>query len=253
MRTVAAILLTILAMAAAAADAPSCAATVLDLEEYLETLPKRCRKDSDCEGHYYRADACAKAVVVRKGKLSTMQEKRLMAFQERVRQACGAEWSSRPACSPQPYRAECRRNACVDVLAGKEPGPPVIRKRNPEFPVASIRHACGPTDGPALQIKLSKVPEPRPEDPVIFLTIYGDLPQAPLPEARTYPLRPQSSGDGVRCLKPKNCETAIEGELVLDVFDGRGAKGSYKLRFKDGSVEEGNFTAKWKEVPEHCG
>ena len=43
----------------------------------------------------------------------------------------------------------------------------------------------------------------------------------------------------------------VEG--VMGCFDGRGAKGSYKLRFKDGSVEEGAFTATWKEVPEHCG
>lgn len=253
MRTVAAILLMILAMAPATAQAPSCAASVLDLEEFLETLPKRCRKDTDCEGRYYRADSCAKAVVVRKWKLTPAQQKRLTAFQGRVREACGNEWSSRPACSPQPYRAQCRRNTCVDVLAGKEPGPPVVRRRNPAYPVATIRHACGPTDGPALQIKLSKVANPGPTDATVFLTLYADLPQAPLAEPRTYPLNPQTSGDAVRCLKPRECETAVQGELVLDTFDGRGAKGSYKLRFKDGSVEEGAFTATWKEVPEHCG
>lgn len=253
MRSVGAVLLMLLAMPPAVADAPSCAATVLDLEEFLETLPRRCRKDRDCEGRYYRADACAKAVVVRKGKLSDRQEKRLMAFQEHVRQACGEEWSSRPACSPQPFRAECRRNTCVDVLAGKDPGPPAIRRRNPAYPVATIRHACGPTDGPALQIKLSKVANPGANDSALFLTLYGDLPEAPLPEPRTYQLSPQTSGDGVRCLKPRECENAAQGELVLDVFDGRGAKGSYRLRFKDGSMEEGAFTATWKEVPEHCG
>ncbi|MGH6629839.1 MAG: hypothetical protein ACREB3_08915, partial [Burkholderiales bacterium] len=121
------------------------------------------------------------------------------------------------------------------------------------YPVATIRHACGPTDGPALQIKLSKLPDPGPKDAALFLTLYADLPQAPLPEPRTYPLRPQTSGDGVRCQRPNECETAEQGELVLDTFDGHGAKGSYKLRFKDGSVEEGSFTATWKEVPEHCG
>lgn len=254
MQTVAAVLLMILAMASvAAADAPSCAATVLDLEEFLETLPKRCRKDSDCEGRYYRADSCAKAVVVRKSKLTSAQQKRLVAFQNRVREACGSDWSNRPACSPQPYRAECRRSTCVDVLGGKEPGPPMIRRRNPAYPVATIRHACGPTDGPALQIKLSKVANPGPNDAALFLTLYGDLPQAPLAEPQTYPLSPQTSGDAVRCLKPRECENAEQGELVLDSFDGRGAKGSYKLRFKDGSMEEGAFTATWKEVPEHCG
>jgi hypothetical protein len=219
----------------------------------METLPKRCRKDSDCEGRYYRADSCAKAVVVRKGKLTPAQEKRLMAFQRRVREACGGEWSVRPACSPQPYRAQCRSNTCVDVMAGKEPGPPAIRRRNPAYPVATIRHACGPTDGPALQIKLSKVASPGPYDPTLFLTLYADLPQAPLAELRTYQLRAQTSGEGVRCLKHNECENAVEGTLALETFDGRGAKGSYKLRFKDGSVEEGEFTATWKEVPEHCG
>ncbi|MGH9602124.1 MAG: hypothetical protein ACRD24_07010 [Terriglobales bacterium] len=248
-----ALLFLLLAMTPAVADAPSCAATVLDLEEFLETLPRRCRKNSDCEGRYYRADSCAKAVVVRKSKLSPVQQKRLQAFQGRVREACESEWSSRPACSPQPYRAECRRNTCIDVLTGKEPGPPSIRRRNPAYPVATIRHACGPTDGPALQIKLSKVANPGTGDAALFLTLYADLPRAPLPEPHTYQLRPQTSGDGVRCLKPNQCETATQGELVLESFDGRGAKGSYKLRFKDGSVEEGAFTATWKEVPEHCG
>ncbi len=237
----------------AVADAPSCPVAVADLEKFLETLPRSCRKDSDCEGYFYRADSCARAVVLRKGKLSPEREQQLLAMQGKVRQACMAEFSIRPACSPQPFRAACRRRACVDALAGKAPGPPRVKQRNPAYPVATIRHACGPTDGPALQIKLSKVSDPGPEEPAIFLTIYGNLPQAPLPEPRAYQLRPQTEGDGVRCLKPNACETAEQGQLVLDTFSGHGAQGFYKLRFKDGSVEEGSFTATWREVPEHCG
>jgi hypothetical protein len=253
MRMVAAWLLLILAMLPAVAGGPSCPATVLDLEEFLETLPRSCRKERDCEGYFYRADACARAVVLRKGKLSTAREKRLLALQGKVREACAAEWSDRPACSPAPFRAQCRRNTCVDVLAGKAPGPPMVKKRNPSYPVASIRHACGPADGPALQIRLSKVQDPGPKDAALYIMVYGDLPRVPLSEPRRYALSARTSVDGVRCLNLNTCETAEQGELVLDTFDGRGATGSYQLRFKDGSVEDGNFRATWKEVPEHCG
>ncbi len=243
-RTVAALLLlTVVLLPAAAAD----------LENFLQTLPRNCRKDSDCDGYFYRADSCARAVVLRKGKLSPQREKQLLAQQARVREACAAEFAVRPTCEPMPFRAECRRNTCVDVLAGKAPGPPTVKKRNPAYPVATIRHACGPTDGPAIQITLSKVPDPSAEDARIFLSIYGDLPQPPLSEPRTYRLQPQESGDGVRCPKRNACETAERGTLVLDTFSGHGATGSYKLHFRDGSVEEGSFTATWKEVPEHCG
>ncbi len=253
LRTVAALVLLIPGMLPALADAPTCPAAAADLEKFLQALPRSCRKDSDCEGYFYRADSCARAVVMRKGQLSPEREKRLLALQSKVRQACAAEFAIRPACSPQPFRAECRRNTCVDVLAGKAPGPPTVKKRNPAYPVATIRHACGPTDGAALQIILSKAPDPGAQDARIFLTIYGDLPDPPLSEPRTYRLDPQTSGDGVRCPKPNACETAERGTLVLDTFSGHGSTGSYKLYFKDGSVEEGSFQAAWKDVPQQCG
>jgi len=245
-----ALLLTLLP---AVADAPSCPLAVADLEKFLETLPRSCRKDSDCEGYFCRADSCARAVVLRQGKLSPGREKQLLALQGSVREACAAEFAIRPACSPMPFRAECRRNTCVDVLAGKAPGLPTVKKRSSAYPVATIRHACGPTDGPALQITLSKVPNPGAQDARLFLTIYGNLPDPPLSEPRTYRLDPQTGGDGARCPKSNDCETAERGTLVLDTFSGHGATGSYKLHFKDGSVEEGSFTATWREVPEHCG
>ena len=48
------------------------------------------------------------------------------------------------------------------------------------YPFATIRHACGPTDGPALQITLTKVENPGKDDARLFLTLYRDLPEMPL-------------------------------------------------------------------------
>ena len=121
------------------------------------------------------------------------------------------------------------------------------------YPFATIRHACGPTDGPALQITLTKVPNPGKKSARLFITLYGDLPQAPLTQPRHFDLGQRTTGDAVRCPKPNACETAERGGLVLERLDGAGAQGSYGLHFKDGSQESGRFKAAWKEIREACG
>lgn len=121
------------------------------------------------------------------------------------------------------------------------------------YPFATIRHACGPTDGPALQITLTKVPKPGKNSARLFITLYGDLPQAPLTQPRHFDLGERATGDAVRCPKPNACETAERGSLVLERLDGAGAQGSYGLHFKDGSQERGRFKAAWKEIREACG
>ncbi len=121
------------------------------------------------------------------------------------------------------------------------------------YPFATIRHACGPADGPALQITLTKVANPGKNNARLFITLYGDLPQAPLAKPRTYELHHMANGDAVRCPKPNACESAERGRMVLERFDGTGAEGSYELHFKDGSEVRGSFKAAWKEVREACG
>jgi hypothetical protein len=121
------------------------------------------------------------------------------------------------------------------------------------FPFATVRHACGPTDGPALQVTLTKVRNPGKNAARLFLSLYGDLPEPPLAQPRAFELGHMQSGDAVRCPRPGACESAERGQVVLEKFDGTGAEGSYELHFKDGSRERGRFKAAWKEVREACG
>ena len=233
-------------------DPPSCESARAELEKYLDTFSRSCRRSSDCEGYYYRADACSPAVVVRKHKLAGKREQRLLALQQSVGEACTLKYRTRPACSPIPFRAVCRKNACVDAQGDAPPAEPASRPPV-AFPFATIRHACGPTDGPALQIALTKVENPGKDDARLFLTLYRDLPQPPLAQPRTFELAHMKEGDGVRCLKPRECESALRGHLMMEKFDGLGAEGSYELHFKDGSTERGRFKAAWKEIREACG
>lgn len=233
-------------------DPPSCESARADLEKYLDTFSRSCRVDSDCEGYYYRADACAPAVVLRKHKLAGKRERRLLARQQRAAEACTLKYRTRPACSPIPFRAVCRKNACVDAQ-GSAASPEPARQSTSAWPFATIRHSCGPTDGPALQITLRKVEMPEKDGALLFLNLYGKQAQPPFSTPLTLELEHNQSGDGVRCMGKKPCESAERGQVVLEKFDGTGAEGSYELFFKDGSTERGRFKAAWKEVREACG
>jgi hypothetical protein len=233
-------------------DQPSCESAREDLEKYLGTFSRACRVDSDCEGYYYRADACFPAVVVRRHKLAGKRERRLLALQQAAGEACTLKWRMKPACSPIPFRAVCRRHACADAMGGVPPAEPASRPPA-AFPFAAIRHACGPTDGPALQIVLTQVENPGKDDARLFLTLYRDLPEPPLSQPRTFELAHMQDGDAVRCLRPNACESAARGQVVLQKFDGTGAAGNYELFFKDGSSERGSFKARWKEAHQDCG
>ncbi len=241
------------AAVAARSRLPTCDEAQAVLEKYLHTFSRACRQDTDCDGYYYRTDACAAAVVARKHKLTGKREQKLLALQQRAQEACTLYWRIRPACSPIPFRAACRKNACVDLMAG-QPAPASLGDDGAAWPFATIRHACAPWDGPALQITLAKVANPGKDDARIFLRLYRDLPEPPLNKPRTFDLVQQDSGNGVRCLRPNACESAESGRLVLEKLDGtNGAIGSYELHFKDGSIERGRFKAAWKEVRELCG
>ena len=233
-------------------DQPSCESAKEDLEKYLGSFSRACRADSDCEGYYYRATPCDRAVVVGKHKVAGQRERRLLALQQRAGEACTLKWRMKPACSPIPFRATCRRHVCVDALGGAPQGEAASWPRA-AFPFATIRHACGPTDGPALQIILTKVANPGKNDARLFLSLYRDLPQPPLSQPRTFELAHMQDGDGVRCPRPNGCESAERGRVVLEKFSGAGAEGSYELYFKDGSTERGRFQAAWKEVRQDCG
>jgi hypothetical protein len=57
-----------------------------------------------------------------------------------------------------------------------------------------------------------------------------------------------------RCTGPGGCAAATAGTLHLTKFNpGKGASGDYELHFKDGTVEKGQFDAKWYAVKLLCG
>src|SRR5258708_23248868 len=81
---------------------PACEKAQADLEQFLNSLERSCHVDADCTGQYLRADACKPAVVISREALGPQQERKLLPLQKQVRESCGKEWSSRPACSSIP-------------------------------------------------------------------------------------------------------------------------------------------------------
>jgi hypothetical protein len=94
----------------------NCALAQRDLEKFLAALPHHCVRATDCDGYYIRADSCAPAVVLARPGVPKGAEAPLLKLQAATRRACADEWSQRPACSPIPFRAECRDRRCVDAL-----------------------------------------------------------------------------------------------------------------------------------------
>lgn len=210
-------------------DQPSCESAKEDLEKYLGTFSRACRTDSDCEGYYYRATPCDRAVVVRKHKLAGERERRLLALQQRAGEACTLKWRMRQACSPIPFRATCRRHACVDAMTlppeGERIAPPPAA-----FPFATIRHACAPWDGPALQIILTKVENPGKSDARLFLTLYRDLPQGTLTQAAHLRARAHADAVGQRGALSAAGRLRIRRTRPRDVGEVRWHESRGKLR-----------------------
>lgn len=118
------------------------------------------------------------------------------------------------------------------------------RESEGHFPFAYVQDDCGPTDGVALQFYFTqKQSEPgKYKEPFLAISINENLPRS---APQDYSIR---SGTWAvlasRCLTPRQCVDATSGTLHLTKFDKKGGvSGEYKLRFKDGSVEKGNFNA----------
>ena len=236
--------------------ADSCSLAKAKLEEYLVQLPQACSNSTDCDGYYYRADACSPAVVLAKPGVTTSSEPSLLLLQSNVRQACASELGKQGVCSPIPYRAECRKARCVDAVSA--PGaaslatPPLLAATH-HFPYATLGHTCAPWDGPALSVVLSNVAGCVPLTvPYIQIALWRDLPPK-AGKSLSFDIR-NSNGQASRCLKPNECEAATSGSVVFDIADeGKEAKGRYELHFKDGGIEFGSFEAQWCQNRALCG
>jgi hypothetical protein len=233
--------------------ADSCSLAKAKLEEYLIQLPHACRESTDCDGYYFRADACSAAVVLAKPGVTKSSEPRLLMLQGQAREACAAEYSKRAVCSPIPYRAMCRNSSCVDDVAAAAAATPPPQAASHHFPHATIVHTCAPWDGPALAVLLSNTAGCAPATtPYVQISLWRDLP----PKAGktfSFDIR-NSNGQASRCRKPNQCEPASSGSVAFDIVDeGKSAKGHYELHFKDGSIESGSFEAAWCESRALCG
>jgi hypothetical protein len=234
-------LLLFLATTAFAAD--TCQSAKQALDDFLHTLPTACTTDSDCTGRYFGADACEPPVVTNKEKFTDSHH--LFLLQKSARVACGTQDEPRPACSPIPFRATCKQNKCVDTLkediAALPKGP---------YHFGTINHSCGPADGPALDIRLTRSKDDRV--PFINLNIYGNLPALPLSAARTYELKTGNDAGASRCTTEGHCVAADSGAFTLTRLDGTGGTGHYKVHLTDGTSEEGDFQLRWIEVKMVC-
>ena len=236
--------------------ADSCSLAKAKLEEYLIQLPRACSNSSDCDGYYYRADACSPAVVLRKPGVSTSSEQRLLLLQGNVRQACASELGRHGVCSPIAYRAMCRNARCVDAASAPHAATldtPPLPAATHRFLYATVGQTCAPWDGPALALVLSDTTGcSPPKGPYVQISLWRDLP----PRAgKTFSFdNRNSNGQASRCIKPNECEAAISGSVVFDVVDeGKRAQGRYELRFKDGGTESGSFEADWCQSRALCG
>ncbi len=185
--------------------ADSCSLAKAKLEEYLIQLPQACSNSTDCDGYYYRADACSPGVVLAKPGVTKSNEQRLLLLQGNVRRACASELGEHAVCSPIPYRAVCRNARCVD--AESAPGAatlatPPLPAATHHFPYATVVQTCAPWDGPALAVLLSNTAGCAPvKAPYIQISLWRDLPPK-TGKTFSFDIR-NSNGQASRCLKPK--------------------------------------------------
>ena len=97
-----------------AAPMSECVTARVSLETMLLKLPRTCGSASDCDGYYLRPSACEAAVILTKPGCPPDQQAALESLQNAARRTCP---SDKTACSPRPFRAECRAGRCVDALA----------------------------------------------------------------------------------------------------------------------------------------
>jgi hypothetical protein len=96
----------------------ACVSARVSLETLLTKLPRTCNSPSDCDGYYLRTGACEAPVVLAKPGVPLELQAPLEKLQADARRACP---SDKDACSPRPFRADCRANRCVDALGAPMP------------------------------------------------------------------------------------------------------------------------------------
>lgn len=234
------------------AATPACEKAQADLEQFLAGLERSCHVDADCTGQYLRADACKPAVVINRKAVGSDQERKLLAWQKQARESCGKEWSSRPACSPIPFSAQCVGNRCTDRAEVVN-----IPKEEPEYPYALATHSCAPWDGSAFAITLTQSRQScdrkARSGPYLSLVIYQNI-DTLKPGTIVLGVR---AGQAARCEDTSNgpsCRSAQSGRITVDHVGPKGeVSGSYELRFPNAPPEKGSFKSELCPEPALCG
>jgi hypothetical protein len=107
-----------IAQPSSSAWAQACVPARIALETMLVKLPTACKTAGDCDGYYLRTSACEPPVVLAKPGTPPDLEAPLERLQAEVRRSCPADSN---ACSPRPFRADCRNGRCVDALGHPSP------------------------------------------------------------------------------------------------------------------------------------
>ncbi len=97
---------------AAKAESGTCIAAQEKLEAFLQSQPKTCTADADCEGYFYRADGSKPAIVLPRNHSSPEFLQALEALQGDVRSGCASDWATRGPCAPTPFLVKCVNNIC---------------------------------------------------------------------------------------------------------------------------------------------
>lgn len=121
------------------------------------------------------------------------------------------------------------------------------------FTFAYVQDACGPTDGPALELFLTDKQAEcgKFEPPLIRVWIEDDLPKS---VPHDYSIASSKYFFASRCLKQDQCPAAVSGVLHLTKYaQGKAASGDYEFHFQDGSFEKGSFDASWCVTRLLCG
>lgn len=129
-----------------------------------------------------------------------------------------------------------------------------------EFPFARAHRECGPADGPAIRIQLSRVEMPPdvrepPAGPYLDLLINGSITEV---SGRRFLLDPEGRGrsgssHAYRCAAPGDCAPARSGTVRLDGLQADSLlTGRYELELDDADRITGSFRARWIQVPLVC-
>jgi hypothetical protein len=127
---------------------------------------------------------------------------------------------------------------------------------------AYVMNECGPADGAANRLILWAFPVPEcsadPAQPSLDFYLHGDF--LPITAGETITVTPPSSGlgGGRATACPGGtppCRTSQDFTLTFATFEADvGARGTYEVRFADGTSESGSFDATWCQAfPPLCG